>query len=123
VNPKAILYYSCDKLVDHRELDQFFVDILKTKRFNNVSSSFILLDEVTYPREWYRSLKDRIDRGNFRNDILIMTGSLSVSVKREIETFPRRRGKEKCYLCYLSHSPVTLGSSITTLQGVIWTSY
>ena len=98
VNPKAIFYYSCDKLVDHRELDQLLGDLLKVKRLNNVSSAFILLDEVTYPREWYRAVKERIDRGDFRNDVLIMTGSLSFSAKREIETFPGRRGDGRVLL-------------------------
>ncbi|MGC9106005.1 MAG: ATP-binding protein [Thermoprotei archaeon] len=95
VNPKSIFYFSCDKLADYKELDEVLGDYLKFRKANGVSSSFILLDEVTYPKEWYRALKVRIDRGDFRNDVLVVTGSLSMAAKREVETFPGRRGKGK----------------------------
>ena len=101
VNPKSIFYFSCDKLADYRELDEIIGEYIKFKRANNISSSFIFLDEITYPREWYRALKSRIDRGDFRNDVLIVTGSLSMSAKREIETFPGRRGGGKNLLMLL----------------------
>jgi len=94
-NPKSIFYFSCDKLADYKELDEIIGEYVKFKRANNISSSFIFLDEITYPREWYRALKSRIDRGDFRNDVLVVTGSLSMSAKREIETFPGRRGGGK----------------------------
>jgi len=98
VNPKAIFYYSCDMLADYRELDEVLGDFIKVKRMNNVRSAYIFLDEITYPREWYRALKSRIDRGDFRNDVLVVTGSLSISAKREVETFPGRRGGGKMLL-------------------------
>jgi predicted AAA+ superfamily ATPase len=94
-NPKSIFYFSCDKLADYKELDEILGEYMKFRRANNVSSSFIFLDEITYPREWYRALKSRIDRGDFRNDVLVVTGSLSMSAKREIETIPGRRGGGK----------------------------
>jgi predicted AAA+ superfamily ATPase len=62
-NPKSIFYFSCDKLADYRELDEIIGEYMKFKRANNISSSFIFLDEITYPREWYRALKSRIDGG------------------------------------------------------------
>jgi len=68
VNPKAIFYYSCDMLADYRELDEVLGDFIKVKRMNNVRSAYIFLDEITYPREWYRALKSRIDRGDKTND-------------------------------------------------------
>ncbi|MEJ2776145.1 ATP-binding protein [Sulfolobaceae archaeon RB850M] len=95
INPKSIFYFSCDKLADYKELDEVLEEYIKFKKANNISSSFIFLDEITYPKEWYRALKSRIDKGDFRNDVLVVTGSLSMSAKREIETFPGRRGKGK----------------------------
>ncbi|BDC18899.1 ATP-binding protein [Acidianus sp. HS-5] len=94
-NPKAIFYFSCDRLADYKELDEVLEEYIKFRKANNISSSFIFLDEITYPREWYRALKSRIDKGDFKNDVLVVTGSLSMSAKREIETFPGRRGKGK----------------------------
>jgi len=95
INPKSIFYFTCDKLADYKELDEVLEEYIKFKRSNNISSSFIFLDEITYPKEWYMALKSRIDKGDFRNDVLVVTGSLSMSAKREIETFPGRRGKGK----------------------------
>ncbi|BDB99979.1 ATP-binding protein [Saccharolobus caldissimus] len=95
VDPKSIFYFSCDKLADYKELDEILGEYIKFRKANNIASSFIFLDEITYPREWYRALKGRIDKGDFKNDVLVVTGSLSMSAKREIETFPGRRGKGK----------------------------
>jgi len=92
VDPSAIFYLSCDRLADYRELDEVLGDYLRFRRANGVSSSFMLLDEVTYPREWHRALKGRIDGGDLRNDVLVVTGSLSMSAKGEMEAFPGRRG-------------------------------
>lgn len=100
VDPKAIFYFSCDKIVDYKELDEILEDYLRIKKSNNITSSFLLLDEITYPKEWHRALKSRIDKGDFKNDVLVVTGSLSVSARREIETFPGRRGQGKNLIMY-----------------------
>jgi predicted AAA+ superfamily ATPase len=95
VNPKAIFYYRCDKLSDYKELDELLEKYLGLKKAEGVESSYILLDEITFPKEWYRSIKYRIDSGHFSNDVLVLTGSWSMYVKREVETFPGRRGHGK----------------------------
>jgi len=100
VDPKGIFYFSCDKIVDYKELDEILEDYLRLKKSNNITSSFLLLDEITYPKEWHRALKSRIDKGDFKNDVLVVTGSLSVSARREIETFPGRRGQGKNLIMY-----------------------
>jgi Predicted ATPase (AAA+ superfamily) len=92
VRPEAVFYFSCDKLADYRELDQVLVEYLRFKERSGVGSAYILLDEVTFPREWYRAVKYRVDRGDFSRDVLVLSGSLSMRAKREIETFPGRRG-------------------------------
>ncbi|ACB39317.1 ATP-binding protein [Pyrobaculum neutrophilum] len=94
-DPRGVFYFACDKLADYRELDRVLSRYLEFRRRAGVSSSVIVLDEVTYPREWYRAVKYRIDRGDFENDVLILTGSLTISAKGEAETFPGRRGLGK----------------------------
>lgn len=49
-------------------------------------------DEVTFPKEWFRTIKFYIDTGDFKNDVLVLTGSLSMYLKKEVELFPGRRG-------------------------------
>ncbi|ARM75536.1 ATP-binding protein [Acidianus manzaensis] len=99
-NPKSVFYFSCDKLADYKELDQVIEEYLKIKKSEAIQNSFIILDEVTFPKEWYRAIKYRIDKGDFKNDVLILTGSLSMKAKGEIESFPGRRGNGKIFIMY-----------------------
>ncbi len=98
--PRAIFYFSCEKLADYRELDDVISSYLKVRERERVKMSYIILDEVTFPREWYRTIKSRIDHGDFKGDILVLSGSLSMKAKGETETFPGRRGKGKTVLMY-----------------------
>jgi len=99
-NPRAIFYYRCDLLADYEELNSVLMEYLKIKRNEGLRTSFIFLDEVTFPREWYRAIKYMVDRGYFQNDIVVLTGSLSMYAKREVETFPGRRGRGRDYILY-----------------------
>lgn len=98
INPKSIFYFACDQLADYKELDEVLNKYLFIKEREGIKNSFIILDEVTYPREWFRTIKFRIDKGDFKNDVLILSGSLSMKAKKETETFPGRRGKGKMLL-------------------------
>jgi hypothetical protein len=42
-----------------------------------------------------QGFKEQDRRGDFRNDVLVVTSSLSMSAKREIKTSPGRRGGGK----------------------------
>jgi predicted AAA+ superfamily ATPase len=99
-NPRAIFYYRCDLLADYKELNSVLMEYLKIKRNEGLRVSFIFLDEVTFPREWYRAIKYMFDRGYLQNDIVVLTGSLSMYAKREVETFPGRRGRGRDYVLY-----------------------
>jgi predicted AAA+ superfamily ATPase len=94
VNPKSIFYYPCDILVDYKELDEVISAYLKLKKKEGIKTSYIILDEVAFPKQWYRTIKFRIDRGDFNEDVLILASSLSME-KKEIEFFAERRGYGK----------------------------
>ncbi len=100
VNPKSVFYFTCEKIANHRELDQILEQYIKMKNRERIGSSYIILDEVTFPKDWYRSIKFRIDNGDFKNDVLILSGSLSIKAKGEIESFPGRRGNGKTLIMY-----------------------
>ncbi len=99
-DPRSLFYYSCDLLSDYKELAEVLWEVVKLKRRWGVHSALIILDEVTYPKEWYRALKFFIDQGLFRNDVVIASGSVSMYAKREVETFPGRRGRGADYVLY-----------------------
>jgi len=91
-DPRSIFYFSCDEVVDFRELGEVLDNYLSYREAWGVGSSIIILDEVTFVSEWYRALKSRIDRGVFKNDVLIITGSASIELIAGKERFPGRRG-------------------------------
>ncbi len=63
------------------------------KRRKKLGSAFIFLDEVSLVRDWWRALKFLIDRGGeLRNDVVTVTGSISLTLGRHFETFGGRRG-------------------------------
>jgi len=98
VDPKKIFYFRCDMLSDYKELDEIINIYLEFRSSHDIEGSYILLDEITYPKEWYRTIKFHIDNGDFQNDVLILTGSLSMHLKREVELFPGRRGSGETYI-------------------------
>lgn len=100
IEPKSIFYFKCEQLTDFKELDDILKEYQKIKEREKIKTSYLFLDEITFPKEWFRSVKWHIDMGRFKNDILILTGSLSMFAKKEIETFPGRRGKGKDFIFY-----------------------
>ncbi|CAB50431.1 ATP-binding protein [Pyrococcus abyssi] len=100
VNPKAIFYLRCDYLSDYRELMNALEEYMELREIEGIENSYIFLDEITFPREWFRAIKLYVDMGKFKNDVLILTGSVSMYLKGEIETFPGRRGKGKEIIMY-----------------------
>ena len=71
-----------------RELFQTLRNIADLKEKWKVDNAVVILDETTYPREWYRALKYAVDIGMFRNDVIYVSGSVSMYAKKEVETFP-----------------------------------
>ncbi len=100
INPKAIFYFKCDQLTDFKELDEVLKRYLELKELTGIKTSFIFLDEITFPKDWFRAIKWHIDMGHFRADVLVLTGSLSMFVKGETETFPGRRGKGQDFIMW-----------------------
>ncbi|WP_048147310.1 ATP-binding protein [Pyrococcus abyssi] len=93
--PYAIFYFSCDVLEDYRELLDILNDYLRLKKRKGVKSAFIFLDEVSLVDDWWRALKFLIDRGELKNDVVTVTGSISLTIGQHFETFGGRRGKGK----------------------------
>ncbi|MCD6403252.1 MAG: ATP-binding protein [Candidatus Aenigmarchaeota archaeon] len=100
VAPKSVFYYSCEELTDFRELGEILDNYISFKKANRIKKSFIILDEITFVKEWYRALKIRIDKGLFKNDVIIVSGSASVQLLKEKEYFPGRRGYGKDIIFY-----------------------
>jgi predicted AAA+ superfamily ATPase len=114
INPKSIFYFSCDELTDFKELGEILDNYIDFRNANKIKSSFIILDEITFVDEWYRAIKARIDRFEFKNDILIITGSSSLEILKQKEYFPGRRGKGKDIIFY----PLSFRQYVNCLKNV-----
>ncbi|ASI99914.1 ATP-binding protein [Thermococcus celer] len=91
-SPYGVFYFSCDVVEDYNGLLEVLNEYLKVKRRKKLGSAFIFLDEVSLVRDWWRALKFLIDRGELRNDVVTVTGSISLTLGRHFETFGGRRG-------------------------------
>ncbi|MCD6348180.1 MAG: ATP-binding protein [Candidatus Korarchaeota archaeon] len=85
-DPTSLIYVNCDLIVDLRELRSVLSTLPSEDRV-------IVLDEVTGLDYWWRVVKGFIDQGYFSRDVLIVSGSFSVRVKRYAESFTGRRGR------------------------------
>jgi predicted AAA+ superfamily ATPase len=92
VNPKAVLYLSCDEFADFKELGEALDTYLRAKASWGVKTSYIFLDEVTFVDGWWRAVKSRIDDGSLLGSSVTVTGSASIELLKQREMFPGRRG-------------------------------
>jgi hypothetical protein len=99
-DPRSLFYFNCEELGDYKELLEMLETYLELKDKSRIESSCIFLDEITSPAEWYRAIKSLIDKGKLKNDVVVLTGSTSISVKRQTELFPGRRGNGRDYLLF-----------------------
>lgn len=99
-NPKSVFYFSCEELTSFRELGEVIDEYISFRNTYNISSSYIILDEITFVEDWYRAIKLRIDQGVFKNDVIVVSGSASLEILKQNEYFPGRRGKGKDIVFY-----------------------
>lgn len=97
-NPQSIFYFNCEEISDYKELSNIIETYMEFKNSAGIKNSYIFLDEITSPNEWYKTIKSKIDKGVFKEDVLILTGSSSINIKRQTELFPGRRGKGSDYI-------------------------
>lgn len=90
LKPSQMLYLPCDEIYDAKEFSQILRFILS----NELAEPFLLIiDEITYVKDWDRVIKALADEGLFQNGICILTGSDNVILKDAAQRFPGRRGK------------------------------
>jgi predicted AAA+ superfamily ATPase len=94
-NNFSVFYFDVESLQNLKELREVLLAYRKIKEENNVKNSFIFLDEVTNLKEWWRILKSFIDAGMFQEDVITVTGSSTLRLLNQAESFPGRRGKGK----------------------------
>jgi predicted AAA+ superfamily ATPase len=85
VESTKILFFSCESL---REKEQLISLLHEYRTLINPQEAYILLDEVTFVKDWNTALLHLFNAGYFRNTLVFVSGSTSVSLKKE--TLPGR---------------------------------
>ncbi len=111
-NPKSLFYFNCENVADSKELEDVLRTYKEFQELNGVKESIIILDEITLPKEWFRTIKFLIDTGTLKYDVVILTGSSSITIKRQVELFPGRRGNGNDYTLH----PLSFRAFLRVLQ-------
>jgi predicted AAA+ superfamily ATPase len=90
--PENIAYITGELIDDHHGLVREISDLLK-----DVTGDlfYLLLDEVTYIKEWDRGIKYLLDTGVLEKTVLMVTGSDTILIEEARTRLPGRRGKAR----------------------------
>jgi len=92
VRPERIAYLTGELIDDHHALVQIITDVLRQPARGR---RYIVLDEVTYVRDWDKGVKYLADAGMLESTILLLTGSDSVLIRDARSRMPGRRGRSQ----------------------------
>ncbi|MEA1928103.1 MAG: AAA family ATPase, partial [Candidatus Auribacterota bacterium] len=117
VNPKHILYLSLDFFTSRRELRNTINYFLNETQEAEII--YMLLDEITFLKDWNLEFKYLADQGITGKSIIIATGSSAVKLKEKGELLPGRglEGNEY-YIKPLSFREFSL-QSIKFIRGIL----
>lgn len=90
VSPRQLVYFTGEVIDDHHALIRLLSDHLKAVGGQGIVH--VLLDEVTYIKDWDKGVKFLADSGLLENVVLVLTGSDSVIIREARMRFPGRRG-------------------------------
>jgi len=90
VVPKSIAYITGELIDDHHALLNVFFSLREEMKTDGIH--FLIIDEVTYIRDWDKAVKFLADSGQTENMVLLLTGSDSVLIQQARTRFPGRRG-------------------------------
>ncbi len=91
VSPFAIAFLSGELIDDHRMLMQILET--QTSSMPDDRIRYLMIDEITYIKDWDKTVKYAADAGLLDQTILILTGSDLVLIEEARMRFPGRRGR------------------------------
>ncbi|OAA20682.1 ATP-binding protein [Kosmotoga sp. DU53] len=87
---KSIMFLPSDTVADFKELKEVLLEYLNYAR--EYKKRYIFIDEISYVKDWQRAIKELRDNTILRNDLMILSGSSALDIKRGAERMPGRRG-------------------------------
>ena len=92
IPPKAIVYITGELIDDQHSLVKIITDLLGEMDIPAKGVQYVLVDEVTYIKNWDKGLKYLADSGMLEEVVLIFTGSDTAVIQQARTRFPGRRG-------------------------------
>ena len=89
-NRADLLYLSCEAIPSYSELQEILIPWLQD---HSSYRTYIFLDEISFVKEWQRTVLSFCNLGLFRNATVVITGSNARDLKESSERLPGRRGK------------------------------
>ncbi len=93
VAPTAIVFFSGELIDDHHALLRLLQTQLAAMPESHLR--YLLLDEVTYIKDWDKAVKYAADAGLLEGVVLLLTGSDLALIQEARMRFPGRRGRAK----------------------------
>jgi predicted AAA+ superfamily ATPase len=94
VTPKSIAFLTGELIDDHHRLMSLIMEVLGDMPKSG-SLNYLIIDEVTYIKDWDKAIKFLADSGFFENCEVVLTGSDLVLMNEAAMRFPGRRGTHK----------------------------
>ncbi len=89
--PECIAFLSGELIEDYHSLLHLLRFQLESMPKNQLN--FLIIDEVSYIRDWDKAIKYAADAGMLRKTVLMLTGSDCTFIREAKMRFPGRRGK------------------------------
>ena len=89
VKPEHVFYLACDVILDRSELYEVLKYFLESHKFER---GYLLIDEVTFVKDWDLTIKAIADEGLLRNVVCCLSGSDKIILEDAISRLPGRRG-------------------------------
>jgi uncharacterized protein len=90
IESENIVFFTGELIDDHHTLVRLLSDYLMKTESN--TTSYVVIDEITYINKWDKGIKFLADSGLLRNTVLLVSGSDSFIIREARTRFPGRRG-------------------------------
>ena len=90
-DPERICYLAGELIDDHHTLVRLITE--QVTEWEGRGPGYLLVDEVTYIREWDKGVKFLADAGTLEGIVLMLSGSDSALIQEARMRFPGRRGE------------------------------
>ncbi|WP_174631982.1 ATP-binding protein [Metallosphaera tengchongensis] len=94
-SPMGTYYMDLDFVTSLAEFRRILEGVIKERERRREKRNLLVIDEVTSIDDWWKVLKFFIDRGEFKDDVIVVSGSSTIGLVKTPERSPGRRGKGK----------------------------